>query len=132
MPLRPPARSRPRTAGWISRPICGPPPAQHASSRTDRVLRWAPGRCRKAPSALPASLRRAQLAAPNPRPIVLLDRVGDFARLTVVLGVVAAHFALQLRKFADHAGQQVRLRKPGGALGEHDVGAEATRDLARH
>ena len=35
--------------------------------------------------------------------------------------VVAAHDALQLRKLADHAGQQIRLRKPGGPLGKNRI-----------
>src|SRR2546426_1454186 len=43
------------------------------------------------------------------RAVMLLDRIGDFARLVVVHRVVASHDALQLRKFADHGGDQIGL-----------------------
>jgi hypothetical protein len=59
-----------------------------------------------------------------------LDGVGDRARLAVVQRVVAAHDALQLRKFAHHAARQVGLRQPGRALGRRDVGVEASRNPA--
>ena len=48
---------------------------------------------------------------------MVADRVGDFARLALRGGVIAAHQALQLGEFADHAGDEVRLGEARGALG---------------
>ncbi len=45
--------------------------------------------------------------------------------------VVLAHQALQLGEFADHFGQQIRLRELRRALGLLDIGADQRRDLGR-
>ena len=57
-----------------------------------------------------------QRVAGEARPVVLLDRGGHLRRLAVVLGVIAAHQALQLREFADHVGDEIGLREQRGAL----------------
>ena len=61
---------------------------------------------------------RGQRVARVARQVVLGDRVGDLGRFAVVLRVVAAHRALQLRKFADHVGDQIGLRQQRRAVGE--------------
>ena len=52
---------------------------------------------------------------------MLLDGIGHLARLAVVQRVIASHDALQLGKLADHSGEQIGFREPGGSLGEHDI-----------
>ena len=52
------------------------------------------------------------------RLVVQLDGARDGRVHVLGLGVVAAHEALQLGEFADHAGDEVGLGQLGGALGE--------------
>src|SRR5437879_7464270 len=61
---------------------------------------------------------------------MLLDCIGNLTLLAIVQRVVARHDALQLWKFADHGGEQVRLGKLRGALGLHYIHAKRARDLA--
>ncbi len=75
--------------------------------------------------------RHRQRVACEARPVVLLDGSGNVGRLAVVLGVIAAHQALQFREFADHVGDQVRFRKPRRALRQCAVRAQVRRDGRR-
>ena len=83
--------------------------------------------CRRAPRRTPTCDSRQRVAG-EARPVVRFDRVGDGLRLAVVQRVVAAHDALQLGKLADHAGEQVGLGEPRGALGGRGIDAERARD----
>ena len=60
---------------------------------------------------------------------MLLARGGDGGILALRQRVVFSHQALQLREFADHFGQQIRLRQMRGALCLFDIGADQRRDL---
>ena len=62
---------------------------------------------------------------------MLLARGGDGSILALRQRVVFAHQALQLREFADHFGQQIRLRQMRGAFCLFDIGADQRRDLGR-
>ena len=55
---------------------------------------------------------------------MLADRGRHLSRLAVVPCVVSPHDALQLGEFADHVGQQIRLRQLRGTLRELDVGMQ--------
>ena len=65
-----------------------------------------------------------QRVACKSRPIVLLDRVGHARILAVGERVVAPHDALKLGEFADHAGDQIGLRKQRGAVGKQRIGTD--------
>ncbi len=60
---------------------------------------------------------------------MLGDRVRDLGRLAVMERVIAAHHALQLGKFADHAARQIGLGEPDGLAQFRLVGA---RHVLRH
>ncbi len=64
-------------------------------------------------------------------PVVLRDCVRDVAGLAVVLRVIAAHRALQLRKLADHVGHEVRLGEQRSALGVNRIGTDRGGERAR-
>ena len=49
---------------------------------------------------------------------MVADRVGDFGRLALGSGEVAADQALELGELADQAGDEVGLGEAGGAFGE--------------
>ena len=74
--------------------------------------------------------RVREQAAGRLRPVVLFDRGGHGGRFAVVLGVVAAHQALQFRKLADHVRDEVGLREERRAVGLRGVGAEQWRERA--
>ena len=52
------------------------------------------------------------------RTVVPADRIGDLGVQPFLVGVVAAHHALQFREFTHHAGDQVGLAEPRSLLGE--------------
>src|ERR1051326_5197302 len=82
-------------------------------------------------SSLSASATAHDTACSGSRsPVMRFEGVGDLARLAVVQRVVAPHYALQLREFSDHPGQQVGLGKPGRAFGEDGVDLQVARDPA--
>src|SRR6185437_3215980 len=64
------------------------------------------------------------------RPVVLRNRDGDTGRFAVVQCVIAAHRPLQLRKFGDHVGDEVRFRQQCGAVRERVRGTDAGADVA--
>ena len=65
---------------------------------------------------------RHVIALPN-RLVMIADGVGHGIGQAFRAGVVAAHDALKLRKFADHFGDEVSLGKTGGPFGLIRVGA---------
>jgi hypothetical protein len=58
--------------------------------------------------------------------VLLAYGLGHPVVLCVGAGIVAPHDALQFRKLAYHAGHQIGLGEPGGALGKHRIGADFT------
>lgn len=71
------------------------------------------------------------VSSPETRLIVLRACERHFLRFAVVACVVRAHRALQFGEFADHVGEQVRLRKTRGAARERGIDTDERRDLAR-
>ena len=69
--------------------------------------------------------------ASEARPIVLGDRVGHGNSLAVVQRIVTPHDDLQLGKFADHFGHEVRLGEQSGAIGCDRIGTDFGGDSAR-
>ena len=61
-----------------------------------------------------ANLAARQAVAGEAWFVVIFDGIGDVGSQAVMLGVVAAHDALQFGEFADHVGQQVGLGQHGG------------------
>ena len=62
---------------------------------------------------------------------MLLDRGRYRRRLAIVLGVVTAHHALQLRELAHHVGEQIGLGKHCRAVCQRRIGTEHCRDPRR-
>ena len=75
-------------------------------------------------------VRRKRVAGES-GPVMLLDRGRYRGRLAIVLGIVAAHHALQLREFAHHVGQQIGFGKHRRAVCQRRVGTEHCRDPRR-
>ena len=57
-----------------------------------------------------------QVSLGTERFVMVGDRVGDAGVFAVVERVIAAHDALQLGEFTDHAGREVGLREARRAL----------------
>ncbi|MDE1712489.1 hypothetical protein PWG14_07170, partial (plasmid) [Chromobacterium amazonense] len=71
-----------------------------------------------------------QRVAGETRVVMPLDGGRHLGVFAVVLGVVHAHDALQLRELADHVGHQVGLGQVGRARGQRGVGAQLAGDGA--
>ena len=56
-----------------------------------------------------ARLAHGQCVAGEPREVLLLEREGKFRGFALDPRVIAAHRALQFRKFGDHRGHEIRL-----------------------
>ena len=62
------------------------------------------------------------------RRVMVADRIGDVGVLMVVQRVVTTHDALQFRKLADHAGDEVGLGQFGRPVGQCLAGIDQGRD----
>ena len=60
---------------------------------------------------------------------MICNRFGDIGRFTIVLGVIAAHDALQLRELANHIGYEVGLGQLSRTRYVGGVSADGVADL---
>ena len=118
-----PSRSRPMGRSSRLRSACGSPQGVAAQGEGS-CRRWAPGRCRTCRPGFPACRPGRRRCPPGPA-AGCRQRSGACSGLrwhrrfdveAVVLGVVAAHDALQLGEFANHVGEQIGLGQQGGLV----------------